>query len=234
MRFRSAWISASTRNVSGPSSTLQQLLDTIDKIKNATPKIHEVKPQERKRGNVSNPFGNSEYIKKIKPIARKLCYSYCKKINVEDTAIALHILNWLKTHPTYRKDGSLPQQRIRRFWETMYQEGTVKRQFRAERWKEIRKMLTFMGIIEWQDTRYWRDQAMKGELSNEMHSVMKKKKDKTYTLGQFTKIVIIPNPPMPINCWGIFIHQDINYGNQERARRRKLENEVLKMMRHAA
>ena len=75
---------------------------------------------------------------------------------------------------------------------------------------------------------------MKGELSDEMHSIIKIKKEKTYTLGQVTNLVTILNPPMPINCWGITLRQDINYGNEERARRRKMENEVLKMMKHAA
>ena len=124
---------------------VDQLLDLINKIKKATPKTEEVKPLERKRGNVSNPFGNGEYIEKIKPLARKICYSYGTQLNVEDVAISLYILNWLKTHPTFRKDGSLPQLRIRRFWETMYGEGTVSRQFRAERWTRIRKMLTKSG-----------------------------------------------------------------------------------------
>jgi hypothetical protein len=221
------------------SLDLDQLLDTIEKIKKATPKVQEtkpelVKPSVRIRGNVSNPFGSTDKLEQIKPLARKICYSYGKKLNIEDTTIGLYILFWMKTHPTYRKDGSLPQLRIRAIWEVMFQEGTVTRQFRAERWKEIRKMLTSFGVIVWQDTRYYPQQAMKGEMSDEMHKEINLGKKKTYALGQVINLVIISNPPMPINCWGLIMLPDQNFDFDSRNRLIEMGKEVLMMMKHAA
>ena len=70
----------------------------------------------------------------------------------EDVAILLMILQYF--HLDSKEDGSLPHQRIYKFWRSLFNAGHIDRSACYERITEIRNWLSSLGLLEWQNPTF--------------------------------------------------------------------------------
>jgi hypothetical protein len=69
-----------------------------------------------------------------------------------DVAVFLMLLMFFRDHPF--ADGAMPTLRFQRFWEKLYAENEVKRQWDAHRYTAIRNRLSALGLLVWIDNGY--------------------------------------------------------------------------------
>ncbi len=78
-----------------------------------------------------------------------------KAVTVEDMTISLYILYVIGND--MNKDGQLPTNRVRTFWDNLEKVGITTRGWdeSGSRWKVIRDCLTTLGLLDWTDHTYW-------------------------------------------------------------------------------
>lgn len=80
-------------------------------------------------------------------------------VNREDVAIFLMLLKFFSEN--MNADGSLPVERWKKMWQSLFEVGDVGRAFCPQRFKVIRDFLSSMGLLDWKDRSYclgWYDQ----------------------------------------------------------------------------
>ena len=85
----------------------------------------------------------------------------------DDVAIFLAIIAYITCHQG--DDKAMPSRRIGAIWDAMYREKSIMRPHCVKRVAAIRNYLSDLGLIDWQDDRYWvGDKATKfgGEIKN--------------------------------------------------------------------
>jgi hypothetical protein len=71
----------------------------------------------------------------------------------EDVAIFLAITAYITQHQG--EDRAMPSRRLESIWNAMYESEEVSRPHCVKRIAAIRNYLSDMGLIDWQDERYW-------------------------------------------------------------------------------
>lgn len=145
------------RNLSVLSSKDNQFLSIKDIEKEYS---FEVKIKNKKEGSVSNKLFSDEDIKnldKFKEIYNNLTDNHKLKarnhvVTEDDFAIALLILLFINKNPN--KDGSIPTERVKQLWISLYKFNNVKRNWNHHRWKVIRDLLSMKNLIDWTDNKY--------------------------------------------------------------------------------
>lgn len=145
------------RNLSILSSTDNQFISIKDIEKEYS---FEKKIKNKKEGSISNKLFSDEDIKnldKFKEIFNKLTDNHKLKarnhvVTEDDFAIALLILLFINKNPN--KDGSIPTERVRSLWISLYKFNNVKRNWNHHRWKVIRDLLSMKNLIDWTDNKY--------------------------------------------------------------------------------
>lgn len=114
----------------------------------------------KKEGSVSNKLFSNDDIKNLdnyKLIYYKLTNNKKLKarnhiVTEEDFAIALLILMFIDKNPN--NDGSIPTERVKQLWKSLYKYHDVKRNWNHHRWKAIRDFLSMKNLIDWKDNKY--------------------------------------------------------------------------------
>lgn len=114
----------------------------------------------KKEGSVSNKLFSKEDIENIdkyKEIFNLLTDNHKLKarnhvVKEEDFAIALLILLFINKNPN--NDGSIPTERVKQLWKSLFKYHDVKRNWNHHRWKVIRDFLSLKGFINWKDNKY--------------------------------------------------------------------------------
>jgi hypothetical protein len=74
-------------------------------------------------------------------------------VTAEDVAIWLAIVAYITLHQD--EDKAMPSRRIAAIWNALYEERSIKRPHCFKRSAAIRNHLSDLGLIDWQDDRYW-------------------------------------------------------------------------------
>lgn len=77
----------------------------------------------------------------------------------EDVAIFLMLLKFFSQN--MNSDGSLPVERWKKMWNSLFEGGDIDRAFCPQRFKAIRDFLSSLGLLDWKDRSYclgWYDQ----------------------------------------------------------------------------
>lgn len=74
------------------------------------------------------------------------------RVEASDWAIATMIL--LFVNKNQNKDSSVPTDRIKGLWNSLYIKGDISRGWNHHRWKAIRDKLSEMNLIDWIDNKY--------------------------------------------------------------------------------
>ena len=74
-------------------------------------------------------------------------------VTVEDVATWLAIVAYITLHQN--DDKAMPSRRIAAIWRALYQEKLVRRPHCFKRSAVIRNYFSDLGLIDWQDDRYW-------------------------------------------------------------------------------
>jgi hypothetical protein len=120
----------------------------------------EIKIKNKKEGSISNKLFSEEDIKKLdkyKEIFKDLTDNHKLKarnhvVTEDDFAIALLILLFINKNPN--KDGSIPTERVKQLWISLFKFNNVKRNWNHHRWKVIRDLLSMKNLIDWTDNKY--------------------------------------------------------------------------------
>ena len=74
------------------------------------------------------------------------------RVTSHDFAIALMILLFIYKNPNI--DQSIPTERVKELWISLYKSNDIQRNWNHHRWKSIRDHLSQMNLIEWFDNKY--------------------------------------------------------------------------------
>jgi hypothetical protein len=88
----------------------------------------------------------------------------------------LAIVGYITTHQD--QDKPMPSHRIAAIWDALYEEGSIERPHCFKRAAAIRNHFSDLGLIDWQDERYW-----VGDKANDFGGKIKKGKCFKYSLG---------------------------------------------------
>lgn len=146
------------RNLQKISSIDNQCL-TIEEIKNNYFIKNKTKKKEN-TGSVSNKLFSKKDLKKIKLYKRVFrCLTNNHKLKAknhivkdEDFAIALLILLFIYKNPN--TDNTIPTERVKQLWKSLYEFNNIKRNWNHHRFKAIRDFLSYNNYINWEDNRY--------------------------------------------------------------------------------
>lgn len=152
----------------GTLAKLPRNIQTFYKENNQYLSIQEIEKQyscfkinkNKNIGSVSNKLFQKEDLKNLpeyKNIFNKLTNN-CKLkarnhvVTDDDFSIALLILFFIKNNPN--SDGSIPTERVKQLWKSLYHYHDVNRNWNHHRWKTIRDFLSLNGYINWKDNNY--------------------------------------------------------------------------------
>lgn len=153
----------------GTLAKLPRNIETFYKKNNQYLSIQEIEKQyssfklknkNKNIGSVSNKLFQEDDLK-ILPEYKKifnLLTNNCKLkarnhiVTDDDFSIALLILFFIKKNPNI--DGSIPTERVKQLWKSLYHYHDVNRNWNHHRWKTIRDFLSLNGYINWKDNNY--------------------------------------------------------------------------------
>ena len=92
------------------------------------------------------------------------------RVMPEDLAVLLAITHFCTLN--MNADGSLPTNRIKGFWDVMYEAGETERAFIPRRYKAARDFLDAAGAINWKSNAYTVRMACKWQLTEDMVGVI--------------------------------------------------------------
>lgn len=141
----------------------------------------------------------------------------------EDMMLFLMILHQCRKKPI--KDGSLPTKTIQLYWEEAVASGLTKRNFRFERYKRCRDIVSMQGGIEVIDAEYWwvedpkekaqgkKGQCCKWRMSDGLADYIKACRLSLYVitasnnLPHFGGQCFIPKAKLPVEEWTVERHR---------------------------
>jgi len=116
------------------------------------------KKEKENKGSVSNKLFNEKDLEELKRY-EEFFVSEIKslkarefRVTKHDWAVATMILLFINTNPN--SDDSVPTDRIRGLWNSLYEKGDINRKWNHHRWKAIRDKLSELDLIEWIDNKY--------------------------------------------------------------------------------
>lgn len=127
-------------------------------------------------GSISGKHINMDRLEKYEWFAEQLLgdqeikTSDKHKVTITDVAICLAILRFCSKNMNI--DESLPTERVKSFWDIIYQCGDAPRPWNCKRYAAIRNRLSSLGVLQWTDETYrmgWGDekgQAAKWRLND--------------------------------------------------------------------
>jgi len=74
------------------------------------------------------------------------------RVTAHDWSIGTMILLFVNKNPN--TDESVPTERIKGLWDSLYSKGDINRGWNHHRWKAIRDKLSELGLIDWIDNKY--------------------------------------------------------------------------------
>jgi hypothetical protein len=151
----------------GTLAKVPRNLEQITLIKNQYLSINQIEKEyfidiknNKNEGSTSNKLFSKEDLEKIeayKKIFNTLtdnCRLRARKhiVTDEDFAIGLLILLFINKNPN--EDGSIPTERVKQLWISLFKYHNIKRNWNHHRWKTIRDFLSSKSLINWKDNKY--------------------------------------------------------------------------------
>lgn len=146
------------RDIENFSSTNNQYLSIQEIEKQYS--LYKLKNKNKNLGSVSNKLFSKDDLDKLKgykKVFNLLTNNHKLKarnhvVTDDDFSIALLILDFIRKNPN--NDGSIPTERVKQLWKSLYKYHDVNRNWNHHRWKTIRDFLSLNNYINWKDNKY--------------------------------------------------------------------------------